>query len=281
MLRRMAGILAVRLPEARLAEVADPRTTSDWPLETLLRTALVGLLAGCKSFAETEKLTAEMSRSMARMLHIPRRVPDTTMRDVAVRLDPTELRKGIHAQIHAAHRRKALVPVGLPFGVCAIDGKTTALPDWDEARTQRPDWDDWNEAYGQQQSHSEGDGSSRMVRTLTCSLVSSRARPCIDAVPIPARTNEMGHFLATLEELTRTYDRPWILANPRSMVAVLLLRRLAYNIVTLFRSVTQRSDDRRQTPWKDILRWFYNLLIAATDADLDGLRPRTQPAAVA
>ena len=58
------------------------------------------------------------------------------------------------------------------------------------------------------------------------------------------------------------------------MVRAARWRRLAYILLTLSRSVTQRSDERRATPWRDLLRWFYNAIIAATDADLSALRPR-------
>lgn len=58
------------------------------------------------------------------------------------------------------------------------------------------------------------------------------------------------------------------------MVAVLLLRRLAYNLLALFRAVTQRSDELRQIPWKTLMRWVYNMLIAAQATDLEGLRNR-------
>ena len=54
----------------------------------------------------------------------------------------------------------------------------------------------------------------------------------------------------------------------------MLLRRIAYNMLALFRTVTQRSDERRQSPWRDIVRWLYQAVIAATDGDLDDLRPR-------
>lgn len=57
----------------------------------------------------------------------------------------------------------------------------------------------------------------------------------------------------------------------------MLLRRLAYNVTTLFRSITQRSEQRRTTPWKTVLRWFYNAFIAATETDVANLRNR-QPA---
>ena len=58
------------------------------------------------------------------------------------------------------------------------------------------------------------------------------------------------------------------------MVVMMLLRRIAYNILALFRAVTQRSENRRQTPWRDIVRWVYQALIAATAEDVEGLRAR-------
>jgi hypothetical protein len=44
-----------------------------------------------------------------------------------------------------------------------------------------------------------------LVRTVTCSLVSAPGRPCLDAIPIPAGTNEMGHFQAAFASLLETY----------------------------------------------------------------------------
>lgn len=61
---------------------------------------------------------------------------------------------------------------------------------------------------------------------------------------------------------------------PRGGVVVALLRRTAYSMMTLFRSVTQRSAKRRATPWLDLPRWFHNAIISATDADVEALRPR-------
>ncbi len=69
--------------------------------------------------------------------------------------------------------------------------------------------------------------------------------------------------------------------DPKGMVVVLLLRRMAYNILALYRSVTQRSDEGRQTPWKIVLRWVYNTLIKAQANDIIGLRTRKAvPAAI-
>jgi len=69
-------------------------------------------------------------------------------------------------------------------------------------------------------------------------------------------------------------DHPWIETDPKGMVAVLLLRRMAYNLLALYRSVTQRAEDVRQTPWKTVMRWLYNMLIAAQPTDVKGLRSR-------
>jgi len=422
MLRRIAGLFNARLPEARLDAVADPRDARGkrWKrLSTLLRAAVVGLVAGCRSTSDVEALTAEMSVPMRRLLKLPRRVPDTTLRTTLIGLAPDELRQCIYAQVRAAHRRKALSPLGLPFGQVAIDGKVTALGTWDDR-------------YAQRQTHSVGPGASGLARTLTAALVSSRATVCLDAAPIPPATNETGHFQTALRELMAAYGslnlfqvistdagpcseanaravvghgldylfglkedhptllqearrllrwhtaeqaeaetvdvvgkttvtrrlfittelagylgwdhlqtvvrvqsdkrdietgvvlvqedryflsslqrdaltdeqwlllvrrhwgvendchqswdkifredaKPWIEAGEgasQGTVAVMLLRRIGYNLLALFRSVTQRSEERRQMPWKDLVRRVYNTLIAAAAVDTEGLRHR-------
>lgn len=423
MARRMVGMLASRLPEAQLGEVDDPREARGkrWQLAALLRAVVVGVAVGCKSLAETEALTAEMSPALRGRLGIRRRIADTTMRDVLVKVEPKELRSALHAQTKAAHRRRALEPDGLPFGIAAMDGKGSTASAWDKK-------------YAQRQRHSQDMGAVGLVRTVTCCLVSSKARACIDAIPIPASTNEMGHFSKAFRSLVKVYkksglfkmvsydagacseenarevveenlqyflglkgsqptllneakgllgshrpeqaeaatvdvesntrtvtrrlyrtselagfldwthlktvvrvesetvengkviehedryfisslasealsaaqwllvvrrhwgvennchhtwdtvfeedDRPWIEKSPQGMVVVMLLRRIAYNMLALFRTVTQRSEERRQTPWRNIVRWLYQAVIAATKENVDGLRARKASAVV-
>jgi hypothetical protein len=69
----------------------------------------------------------------------------------------------ITGQLRAAWRRKALVPVGLPVGVLALDGKVTALPciNGEFAQTQHPEQ---GLPYG-------------LIRTVTCALVSAAGLP--------------------------------------------------------------------------------------------------------
>jgi len=194
-LRRVAGLVRARLPELDLEAVPDPRTRVDrWSMGQILRAALVGVMAGCKSLWETERLTEALAPAARKALRLPRRLPDTTMRDALCRGKLIEgLRAALHRAIYAAWRREALAPEGLPLGVVALDGKATALPciNGEFAQTHHPER---GPVYG-------------LVRTVTCALVSARGQPCIDAIPIPAHTNEMGHFQAAFASVERTYGQ--------------------------------------------------------------------------
>jgi hypothetical protein len=69
-------------------------------------------------------------------------------------------------------------------------------------------------------------------------------------------------------------DHPWLAANPRGALVVAILRRIAYTILTLFRSVTQRSDERRRIPWKDLMLDLFVAFLTTTDEQSRDLLPR-------
>ncbi len=415
--RRAAGLLRARLPELDLEGVPDPRAREGrWSLAQILRAALVGLMAGCRSLCEAEALTATLAPAMRRRLGLPRRLADTTARDALCKVPLDGLRAMLHRAVRAAWRRKALAPVGLPMSVVALDGKATALPTLNHPLVQ---------------NHIDGQVVPLgMVRTVTCSLVSAPGRPCIDAIPIPAATNEVGHFQTAFKSVVETYgslfdvvtydaggfsranadavvaagkhylfalkdehrtmcrlavellaaenvlactedvldssttvvrslrllradpswsygdgktpeesvwphakaflaveyvkvhrgvvverdermfvssydltrltleqwlllvrshwgvessrytldtafaedDRPWIEADPHGMLAVLILRRVAYTLLALYRAVTLRSDEHRASAWKPLLTSIRDMLVAATEDQLAGLR---------
>ena len=424
-LRRMVGFLGARLPELDLDAVEDPRTRAGkWSLAQILRATLLGLMAGCKSLRECERLTADLSVASRRQLGLKRRLPDTTVRDALCAVSLDELRATLHRAVGSARRRKALEPDDLPLGVVAVDGKVTALPCLNQRfiQTQHPEV---GLPYG-------------LARTMTAALVSAEGRPCIDAIPIPASTNEAGHFQAALASLVETYGslfdvvsydaggfsranadavvasgkdylfalkdeqrtmcrlademlageavldrtedvldnattvvrslrlvradpswsygegkephasiwphakaflrvdyvkvqhgdiieqddrmyvcsldpkrltteqwlrvvrrhwaiennnhhtidtafaedrRPWIEADANGMLAVLILRRIAYTLLALFRA-SLRTDENRATPWRDLMHWLLVALVAATAEHTTNLRRRELCAAV-
>lgn len=411
-MRRTLGHIAARTDEMPLGSVAEPRKGKvKLKMRTALTTVIVGIAAGCKGLGEVEELTDWLGRGARKLLRVWRRVPDTTLRDLIVKLEPDEIRKLIRHGMRQAHRRQQLKH-DLPVRVASMDGKATSTRLWDKLTAVVK--------YGQIQ------GARAVVRTITACLVSVPARPCLDAHPIPPKTNEMGAFIPALDALLAAYAwlrldvimydsgacslanadaiierlldyvlcltdnqptlhaeacrllgskavgehvaetvdidgsqvvtrrlyltnrmagyldwkhlntvvrvqsewvdkvtgkasiedryylssmaidrltsdqwlllirrrwsvenenhntfdtvlhedrRPWVLA-PRGMLVVMLLRRLTYNMLTLYRSVTLRSEASRSQPWGTLMRAIYNSLIAATEEAMADVRRR-------
>jgi len=413
--RRLFGMLSKRLDELGLDEIDDTRDDRGkrWRLGTLLRATLGAMVAGAKSLAKVEDLSERMSQPTRRLLGVRRRLPDTTLRNALCTIEPDKLRSPLHALVRKAHRRKALEPDELPFGVVSLDGKGFSIPSSD----------DW---YAQRQTQGQDAALTGIVRTVTATLTSSAAKPIIDVTPIPAHTNEMGVFELALDSLCRAYrgielftlvtydagacsahnatlvrardlhylfgltagqptllqdakhwlgargaaqadavsedierghrvvrrlfigqvtvllhgwehlrtvlriqtdtfdasgtltrtderylisslpsirltadhwllvarrhwgvetshqildnafeedDHPWIEACPRAALVVAILRRIAYTMLALFRSVTQRSDERRAIPWQTLLTDLFVALITNTERELRDPNP--------
>jgi hypothetical protein len=115
-----------------------------------------------------------MAAGFRELLGISRRVPDTTLRDLLVRYEPASLSPLLHRTVRTAHRRQALLPEDLPFGVLSLDGKSITVPSVDAGYCQR---------HG---DATEGDVHG-LLRSTTAVLTSSRARPCIDVTPVLKR----------------------------------------------------------------------------------------------
>jgi len=108
-MRRLVGHLGVRTDELPLGQVAEPRTGKvKLKMRSALTALITGIAAGCKGLAEVEELSDWMGRGARKRLRIFRRIPDTTMRDLVVKIEPEEMRKLIRHGIAQAHRRKQL-----------------------------------------------------------------------------------------------------------------------------------------------------------------------------
>ena len=69
-------------------------------------------------------------------------------------------------------------------------------------------------------------------------------------------------------------DHPLFRESPQAAYAVMVLRRIAYTLLTLFRSVTLRAEENRAVPWRTLLRWLSETLRYADEETLSHLRER-------
>jgi len=67
-------------------------------------------------------------------------------------------------------------------------------------------------------------------------------------------------------------DHPWIEQNPRATVVVMVLRRIAYTLLALWRYVTLRGESQRSRTWRDVMRAIELAVIKASAGELAGLR---------
>lgn len=120
--RRIVGMLSAREADLQLDAVDDKRAAHliKWPLDVVLRIAIVCLSSGCSSLLQAEQRTVEMTPDIRHKLKILRRISDTTLRTILTGQAPDQIRNIIHRQIRAAARRKALLPDDLPFTAVAF-----------------------------------------------------------------------------------------------------------------------------------------------------------------
>ena len=69
-------------------------------------------------------------------------------------------------------------------------------------------------------------------------------------------------------------ERPYVTHSAQGMLVMMVLRRVAYNLLALWKGRTLKSDDHRLAPWKEAFRWVRSALEQATWAAFDGLRLR-------
>lgn len=184
----------LKAPWARFASMPDPRDRRGqrWGLVPMVRTVFAAILAGFKTLRDVEKHSRALV--LPGFSSLRRRLPDTTVYDLLPRLDPSALLPTLLAQVRTLWRGKLLVPVGLPCGVIAIDGKSLGALDHDAA------------GWGQRQSRDHDGSPYWLVRVLRAVLTSSVGKTALWQLPIPPQTNEMGCFVEMFDTLRAHYD---------------------------------------------------------------------------
>ena len=193
--RRLAACTDKRLGELNFSGVVDGRRGDiKWPLPTVLKHVLVGIMAGKNGLAEIEENFSGISCFMRQVLGFFRRIPDTTLRGALVKVELNSLRQVLHQTAFLAIRRKALdIMSGLPFHIVAMDGKKTSTRIGDDGQ------------FAQVLSDYEGEIPKFSVATITACLISTPSKLCLDAVPLPAKTSEKGFFQEMFESFLATY----------------------------------------------------------------------------
>lgn len=204
-IRRTAGFIARFFPNKlfRYADQADGRSRQgrSWksPIP-LFKAALLGIAAGCKGLKEVEELTQQMFAPVRKLVSIPSRIPDTTLRDFLCNVVPEQLCDWLSMVGYDAWRRKAIRLVqGIPFHAMSLDGKYPSVSD-----TQ--DYD-----YLQVHHDTEGNAAYGLLRTVTATLVTAVGRPIMGITPIAGSTNEQGSFKKAFGDLVRVYGRLFVM----------------------------------------------------------------------
>lgn len=169
------------LLDAVVAALRDPRRRKGqrWSFRYVVDVLLAGALVQTPTLAAVEDVSAEMGL----------RVPDSTLAYTLERVDPTPLRRVLRDHVRQMLRAKTLAPDRLPFGVLAVDGKTS-----------------WVGGHAGDREAQAQDGRWHL-RWMRAVLTSARSRPCVDQDVIPAATNEIGHFPTFWRGLRAAYSR--------------------------------------------------------------------------
>jgi len=68
-------------------------------------------------------------------------------------------------------------------------------------------------------------------------------------------------------------DHPWI-TEPVGMLVVMMLRRIAYNLLAFYRNHTLRAEGKRAMPWRVLMESLEHAVHKVTRALIENLRPR-------
>lgn len=206
-LRTTAGFLTTSFCDDLLGRVADPRSRQGRGWKSclpLLKAVALGLACGCHGLSAVEKMTKDMFGSVRKMVGIADTVPDTTLRDFLVMLDPEELSNLIYIAGYDAWRRRAIHRLeGFPFHAISCDGKYPTVGDVGDSKSKNYK----KSKYLQVHHDPDGRPCHGEIRTINSALVTAVGRPIIGSVPVPGNTSEQTTFKKAFGDLVRIYGR--------------------------------------------------------------------------
>ena len=164
------------------------RSNTQWSLGYILEVLLAGALSGCKTLREVETLSEIYAD----------RVPDTTLHDLMINLDPEGLKNVLAKGVKQALREHELKSGDLPINITAIDGKynyNTTIP---------------------VSEHSEvigGGGNDELYRHLALRAmhVSSDTKLYLGQLEITSKGSETVNLLQFVDQLQEFYGKTKLL----------------------------------------------------------------------
>lgn len=112
-------------------------------------------------------------------------------------------------------------------------------------------------------------------------FVSSLAHDALDAAAwarlLRARWGVENNNHHTFDTALAEDARPWFQEHPIGALNLIILRRIAYNALALYRARTLRADANRLMAWRALILQVYIALINATEESVNGLRARAPP----
>src|SRR5271167_2825474 len=142
--------------------------------------------------------------------------------------------------------------------VDVLDNKTTVTrtlkllavdPSWSYDDSKGPEESVWRHAQAFLAVESvrlrEGVVVENEVRLFVSSRAPERLTPSQWLYTVRAHWGVENNNHNTLDTAFAEDDWPWIEADEHGMLAVLVLRRIAYTLLALFKAVTQRSEEKR------------------------------------
>lgn len=163
--------------------IDDPRQKNKctWDFEEIMSKLLHGMLSGCRNLREVESLSEASGK----------RIPDTTLRDLLVKIDAKPLNKEIARQVKQSVRDHELPKDDFPIRMIAIDGKCLSV-------TKEPISD-------VSRKRSKGNSQMYLHMGLRAMLTSSKTPILLGQKIIGAKTNECGVFPEFIDELVSLY----------------------------------------------------------------------------